>query len=511
MGQGHQKDSLPGDLLHKDSIHIIENLLIQQQDLLKADSALRVQLEAELKKGAGNQSKTRDLQSQLARILSNDSMKRLGQLQQIQALKKYAEGHPVVLNEDTLFLLYTKMGSFGAAERAAAISGRISKLYRDYSFKADSLNLLSTGNGFDITYKNDLTIMSVSQLDALWFGFSADSLASAYRKTIATEILKQKKENNLYNWLRRIGWMALILVSLSVFIFLINRLYRRSVHVIRANRERLAHGLTFRKYRLVTPEKLEHFLIRASSVARFIIIVLAAYIALLLVSGIFTATEKWTATLLGWILTPARSVLHSIVHFLPNLFTIIVIYFIFRYVIKGIHYLSGEVGKGHMQISGFHPEWAQPTFNIIKFLLYAFMAVLIFPYLPGSASPAFKGVSVFLGVLVSLGSSSAINNIVAGLVITYMRPFHVGDRVQIGDVTGDVIEKTMLVIRIRTIKNEDVTVPNSAVLSTSSINFSSCTKPTDTGLILHSTVTIGYDTPWKKFTMLSLRLPKGRK
>src|SRR5664279_3456000 len=112
------------------------------------------------------------------------------------------------------------------------------------------------------------------------------------------------------------------------------------------------------------------------------------------------------------------------------------------------------------------------------------MVILIFPFLPGSGSPAFQGVSVFIGVLFSLGPSSTISNMIAGLVITYMRPFRIGDRIKIGDVVRDVFEKTMLVTRIRTIKNEDITVPNATVLSSN-------TKPDDKGLILHTTVTIG--------------------
>jgi len=128
--------------------------------------------------------------------------------------------------------------------------------------------------------------------------------------------------------------------------------------------------------------------------------------------------------------------------------------------------------------------------------MYAFMFIVIFPYLPGSDSPVFRGVSVFLGILFSLGSSSAISNAVAGLVITYMRPFTIGDRIRVGDITGDVIEKTLLVTRIRTIKNEEVTLPNSSLLSVHSINFSS--SASGAGLILHTTVTIGYDVPWKK-------------
>jgi small-conductance mechanosensitive channel len=153
--------------------------------------------------------------------------------------------------------------------------------------------------------------------------------------------------------------------------------------------------------------------------------------------------------------------------------------------------------SGEIKIEGFHEEWAQPTFRILKFLLYAFMLVLIFPFLPGSGSPAFQGISVFIGVLFSLGSSSAIANTVAGMVITYMRPFKIGDRVKIGEITGDVIEKTMLVTRIKTPKNEDITVPNSTILLSSTTNYSTHTRLDGTGLIVHTTVTIGYDVSWK--------------
>ena len=123
------------------------------------------------------------------------------------------------------------------------------------------------------------------------------------------------------------------------------------------------------------------------------------------------------------------------------------------------------------------------------------MFVLIFPFLPGSDSNIFKGVSVFLGILFSLGSSSAIANMVAGLVITYMRPYKIGDRIKLGDISGDVVEKTLLVTRLRTVKNEEITIPNSSILSGNTINYSAYAK--SEGLILHTNVTLGYDVPWK--------------
>jgi small-conductance mechanosensitive channel len=214
--------------------------------------------------------------------------------------------------------------------------------------------------------------------------------------------------------------------------------------------------------------------------------------------SIFPETENLTSQLIQWVLTPVLKTLNAVIAFLPDLFTIIIIYLFFKYTIKGLKYFVTEISRGNIRVNGFHQDWATPTFNILKFVLYAFMLVIIWPYLPGSDSAAFQGVSVFLGILISLGSSSAITNMVAGLVITYMRPFKIGDRVKIGDHVGDVVEKTMLVTRIKTIKNEDITVPNSAVLSGSTINYSSNTRNLTDGLIVHTTITIGYDVPWKK-------------
>ncbi|HEU4788704.1 MAG TPA: mechanosensitive ion channel family protein, partial [Flavobacterium sp.] len=201
-------------------------------------------------------------------------------------------------------------------------------------------------------------------------------------------------------------------------------------------------------------------------------------------------------TLLKWVFSPAKAALVGFLDFLPNLISILVIVILFQYLLKAIKFFVDEIQKGQIKIEGFYSDWAKPTFNIIKVLIYAFMLVIIFPYLPGSNSPIFQGVSVFVGVLFSLGSSNAIANMIAGLVITYMRPFKIGDFIRIGDVSGTVIEKTSLVTRVRTPKQEDITIPNATVLSSSSINYSANTAENGNGLLIHTKVTIGYDTPW---------------
>ncbi len=185
----------------------------------------------------------------------------------------------------------------------------------------------------------------------------------------------------------------------------------------------------------------------------------------------------------------------AIFHFIPNLLTICVIYIVTRYIVKGVRFVTTEIKNDSITIKGFYPDWALPTYNIIRVILYAFMFVAIFPYLPGSNSKIFQGVTVFLGVLFSLGSSSAISSMVAGLVLTYMRPFKVGDVIKVGEIFGAVIEKNLLVTRLRTNKNEDITLPNSTILGGHTINFTSSANTL--GLILHTTITIGYDAPWQ--------------
>jgi small-conductance mechanosensitive channel len=231
-------------------------------------------------------------------------------------------------------------------------------------------------------------------------------------------------------------------------------------------------------------------------VGRFFFLILLTYFYITLLFSLFYFTRTWASTLFGYIINPLGDVLISFVKFLPHLFTILVIAFVTRYVIKFIKFIFGEIERETVTFVKFPPEWAEPTYKIVRFLVIVFAAIVIFPYIPGSNSSFFRGISIFLGILFSFGSTSAVSNIVGGVVLTYMRPFKIGDRVKIADTIGDVIEKTLLGTRLRTIKNVDVTVPNSMVLGSHIINYSSTAK--QKGLILHTTVTITYDAPWRK-------------
>jgi small-conductance mechanosensitive channel len=322
-------------------------------------------------------------------------------------------------------------------------------------------------------------------------------LAEVNLDSIKKAIEQERELNRTSNIGKRLGWIILILSLLFLIIHLINLLFRKLTNYLK-NKIIYLHGrLGFLKFLLHNQETFDIYLFKIIGFLRLTLQVMVVIISFPILFSILPVTRTWTVTLLGWVLNPLNATLSGIWLYLPKLFAIIVIYLVFKYALRLLHYVFSKISDGTFRFDGFHKDWATPTFSIVRFLLYAFMLVLIFPLLPGSDSDAFKGISVFLGILFSLGSSSVIGNILAGLVITYMRPFQIGDRIKIGEITGDVIEKTSLVTRIRTVKNEDITVPNSSILHSSCINYSANAGKKGKGLIIYTSVTIGYDVQWR--------------
>ncbi|MDR2953082.1 MAG: mechanosensitive ion channel family protein [Treponema sp.] len=237
------------------------------------------------------------------------------------------------------------------------------------------------------------------------------------------------------------------------------------------------------------------FLLR---ILKYIITIILLFLTVPIVFSLFPSTRNIALTIFGYILTPLKNIAIGVIKYIPNLFTIIIIILVTRYVLKGLKFFSKQIAKGKLVLPGFYADWAMPTYKILQVLLIAFTIAIVYPYLPGSDSKVFQGVSVFVGIIFSLGSSSAIGNLMAGLVITYMRPFKIGDRVQIKDKTGFVVEKTMMVVRLRTHKNEYVTFPNLTILGSDIINYNTSSNEDKEGLILNTEVTFGYATPWQK-------------
>ncbi|RAJ10963.1 mechanosensitive ion channel-like protein [Chitinophaga skermanii] len=411
---------------------------------------------------------------------------------------------PIIFEHDTLFSIQSAPPTITIQERANLINMRISDITARPDFSADSLLLESDSIASRITYRREI-VMTITEEDARFTDLDRIGLAESYYNIIKDKTGSIYEFKGYKQLLIFLAETAAVILGLLLFIWGVNYVFRKVLY--RVLKKPIYPAFRMGSYTLLSPEKVGKLAREAARFLRWVVIIIAIYFALPVLFNIFPWTKPLAEKLLSFVLNPIKDILRGVVHYIPNLITILIIYFFTRYLVHGVKYMANEVEKGVLKIHGFYPDWAQPTFKIIKALLYILMFVAIFPYLPGYQSKVFQGVSVFLGILISLGSSSAIANVIAGIVITYMRPFKLGERIQIGEVSGDVIEKNMLVTRIRTIKNEEITIPNALILSGQTINYSAAAKE-NKALILHTTVTIGYDVPWRKVNEMLIRAAK---
>ena len=465
-----------------------------------SDSAYVANLQKTLETARLNEANMRmEMEQMKLQMAAADSVKYARQRQRIDSLRQFTKGIPVVADGDTLFYLYTKRGGYTPQQRAQMTGSAIEELGRRFNLRPDSVSVDHSDIVSDLMYGNKV-LLSLTDQDALWEGVSRDSLANERRQNVVDKLHEMKAEHGIWRMAKRILYFVLVIVGQYFLFRLTNWLFRKlKVRILRLKDTKIK-PVSIQGYELLDAQKQANLLVFLASVGRYILMGLQLLFTVPLIFIIFPQTEGLAYRLLGYIWNPIRGIFVGIIDYIPKLFTIIVIWYAVKYLVRFVLYLAREVEGGRLKINGFYPDWAMPTFHIIRFLLYAFMIAMIYPYLPGSNSGVFQGISVFVGLIVSLGSSTVIGNIIAGLVITYMRPFKIGDRIQLNDTTGNIIEKTPLVTRIRTPKNEVVTVPNSFVMSSHTVNYS--TSAREYGLIIHSEVSIGYDIPWRKVNEL---------
>lgn len=402
---------------------------------------------------------------------------------------------PVIIDGQTLFYVRERFFSFSPEDRAKLIIDKIRSVASNPLFSSESVSTIEGETTTEIVADGRI-IMAVTDGDARSEGMSRQQLAIRYTEQIKTAIDSWKKTYSVRNIIRNAVLAFAVTVILVVALIVLKRLFAKLYVLLFSWKDTRIPTLRIQKLDILTSEQMTLSLIRLAKILRLLITLLLFYFYIPLVLSFFPWTRGISSQILHYILYPLSTVWTSFINYIPSLFFILVIAVITRYIIKAVKYIFTEIHKGHVIIPGFFADWAFPTFKIVRFLIIVFSVVVIFPYLPGAESPAFKGVSIFVGVLFSLGSTSAVSNVVAGLIITYMRAFKIGDRVRISDTVGDVIHKDLLVTRVQTIKNVEVTIPNASVLSSHIVNYSTSAK--DFGLVLHTTVTIGYDAPWRK-------------
>ena len=427
-------------------------------------------------------------------LVRNDSLRLARRKSRIDSLRSFTLGAPLIIQGDTLFLLYYRRGGILPEARVADIREKIMDIGTSMTLFTDSIYIFEGEFTTDIM-AGDILVMSVTDNDGLWQNQTRQELAAAYRTIIADKIQELHDEYGLKRKLLGVLYVLGSMIVLGLLIWATNYAYRRWRYRLLRRLLRRTRPLAIKDYEVLNLHRQGILFLTGFNVLRYLIILLLLFIFVPMFFAAFPETKSFTYTIFGYVWDPFVAILKSIMGFLPKFFQIIVIIFCFRYLVRGLNYLMNEIGSGRLKINGFYADWAQPTYLILRVLCYSFMIVMIWPLLPSSDSQVFQGVSVFIGIIISLGSSSIIGNVMAGMVMTYMRPFHVGDFIKYGDMEGFVIEKSVLVTRIRTRKNDVITIPNSNLMTSQTTNYTFSAN--NYGVIVHTKVTIGYDMQWQ--------------
>ena len=455
---------------------------------LKVDSLTR-----ELQEMKMRELMMRDALDKSGETARQDSTRKAEQQQRIDSLRKVTPGVPLIIGHDTLMYIYASLGGEDATHRVGDIQRKITQIGKSLTLTTDSMHIFESEYTADIMC-GELVIMRVSDLDGLWNGMTRRELANQNLQILSDEIGKLHAEYGLKAKLKGFGW-AVILIVVQVLLFVL------TVRFIRQMRRQIVGGLNgkirplvIKGYELLNVHQSKRILLILTRVLQVVLVILQLFISLPLLFSIFPETEKFTWNMINYVWSPLRDMFLSLIFYFPNLVKIAVIIYVVRWLLKGIRHVTNEIEAGRLKIDGFYQDWAEPTYQIIRIFVIAFTLVVIWPWLPGSESGIFKGVSIFVAALFSLGSTTTIGNLISGIIITYMRPFLVGDFVRIGEREGTVVEKNAFITRLQDIKGNIVTVPNNSILSQQTVNYTAALRHGE-GTVVHSDFTFTYVVP----------------
>lgn len=403
------------------------------------------------------------------------------------------EEAPVRLDGETLYTIKGSLAGFSPQERAARAEAVILSIAEDPFYAEELIEVAPARDGLEVHYRGKrvgVMTTEAAQLEGMTPEQRADQVVGA----VVQAVRKYRERRAPQEWL--VAWISLGAATavLAGFLFALRWLVRRL-------RARIERG---RQLGLTSPGR-RRFGLDADALARLEERALRAGLALIGLVAVlaymqvaFTAvplTRGYAIAILNYLLDPVRVLWGGLVASIGDIFTVIVMLVLARYLLRLLRWLMTEAEYGRISLPRVTPENAPALYTILRLVVIAIVGVMVYPYIPGSDTAAFRGASVFIGALFTFSASGAASSFIGGLVLTFSSRMRVGDRVSFGSITGDVVERGLVITRLRTIKNEIVTVSNALVLGAEVTNFSA--KAREDGLILHTTVSIGYDAPWR--------------
>jgi small-conductance mechanosensitive channel len=387
------------------------------------------------------------------------------------------------------------VSSFPSEQRAKEVSDRIKIIASNPSITPDSLKIVAEDNHFAI-YAEGILIIRIYDGDGAVEGIPHDLLAQTIQVKIITAIETYRKARSRPELMKHFKLALLATGLLTAILFGLLWLIRRiDIGLQNRIKKRIesVENISFNLIKSNQIWRIFHALIR---ILRTIVILLTIIFFIDYVLSLFPWTNPISKYTLKLILDPIKAIGTSFLNYIPKFIFLLFIYFLTKYVLKLIKLFFIGIEEGNIVLNDFSPEWSMSTFKIVKFAIVAFSIVVSYPYIPGSDSIAFKGVSVFVGVMFSLGSSSFIGNLIAGYTMIYRGAFKKGDLIEVDNQIAFVEEQRLMVTRLRSFKNEEIVIPNSVLVNSRIINYT--VKAEGLSLIIHTTVGIGYETPWRQ-------------
>lgn len=406
---------------------------------------------------------------------------------------------PVTVDGEELFIV-VGVTADPADERAADIASRIEEI-AETGQATPTIRIQKTEFG-PAVYIDENYITTVTQADEEYEGQDAPVLAKRIGERVKAEILayreRRTEEGITESYIAAVGWtIAFLLITAGLWLvvrFLLRRVDKQIIAWVR--RVESTTGKIARTEAIVS---VTHMILRVLGFLLFVIL-LYRYLSQVLYS--FPATRGLAAILLEYFTGPIFAVVDAIVGEIPDLIMLVIIFFITRYLLKIVRVIFENIELGLIKIEGFEAGWVWPTYRIAKVAVIIFGVVFAYPYIPGSGTTAFQGITIFLGVILSFGSSSVISNLLAGLFVIYRRSVNVGDWIKVNEKIGSVESITVLETLLRSVKNELISIPNSQLLGSEVVNY---TRRGETeGILVHTRVGIGYEEPQQKVEAMLL-------
>jgi small-conductance mechanosensitive channel len=407
---------------------------------------------------------------------------------------------PVEIDGTVLFRIRGTT-SLPAEARARAIRDRVEGAARDPSVTPESIQAVER-EGTLWVVAGDRLIVPIVEADATVEGVSRSDLAAAHLLGLRRAVAEYRAARSV-TALRRSALATLAATLLFVAsIWVVVRLWRWFDQRVTARWQARIHTVGIQSFEVLRADRIWRGVHNALHVLRTVALLAIGLTYVSYALSRWPWTRGLSRDVVGLVLGPLEVIGQGIVAQIPSLVFLVVLFYVFRFGLRLVKLFFESIASGTVTLHGFDAEWALPTYKIVRIAIVAFGLIVAYPYIPGSQSAAFKGVSLFIGVVFSLGSSSAISNIIAGYMMTYRRAFKVGDRVKIGNAIGDVIEVRLQVTHLRSYKNEEIIIPNSQILSGEVLNYSSLSRAG--GLLLHTEVGIGYETSWRQVEAMLL-------